>query len=561
MAQSDGAPKRCAIYTRKSSEEGLEQNFNSLHAQRQACEAFIRSQAGEGWRLIKTAYDDGGFSGGTMERPALKALLADIKEKRIDVVVVYKVDRLTRSLADFAKIVEIFDAHGVSFVAVTQQFKTTTSMGRLTLNVLLSFAQFEREVTGERIRDKIAASKQKGMWMGGTPPLGYDLHDRRRLVVNKAEAETVRLIFKLYLKLKTLRRVREELDRRSIVSKQWVSRQNVRHGGFSFGRGALYHLLANPIYVGAIRHKNVAYPGQHEAIIEKEIWQRVQEMLSKKAAHPRGRTTRKSTGLLMGKLFDESGEPLYSCWAKKGQRRYRYFVSKRLVRGSSKPDDRGWRLPAERMERAVIAGIRRIVSDPGALASTLKACGFAAEELKQAIETFDAQVKSLEQVETTENTGILIDRVELRRDGMQITLNLRGLLPADRFPAGGADLRMTRLVPLQMKRRGVETRLVLPGEAVTVPRTDPALLRALTRGYQWFGELAAGTVSSTKQVASREGVSDSYVRHMVPLALLAPAIVESICAGRQSVCLSAERLKVLAGVPIEWDAQKRLLAD
>ena len=560
MARSDGAPKRCAIYTRKSSEEGLDQNFNSLHAQRQACEAFVKSQVGEGWRLIRTAYDDGGFSGATIDRPGLKGLLSHIKEKRIDVVVVYKVDRLTRSLADFAKIVEIFDAHGVSFVAVTQQFNTTTSMGRLTLNVLLSFAQFEREVTGERIRDKIAASKQKGMWMGGTPPLGYDLRDRR-LVVNKAGAETVRLIFKLYLELKTLRRVREELDRRSIVSKQWVSRQNVRHGGFSFGRGALYHLLANAIYVGAIRHRSVAYPGQHEAIIKRATWQRVQEMLSQKAAHPRGRTTRKSTGLLMGRLFDESGEPLYSCWAKKGQRRYRYLVSKRLVRGSSKPDDRGWRLPAERTERAVVAGIRRIVSDRGALASTLKACGFAAAELKQAIEAFDAQVKSLEQVETTENTDTLIERVELRRDGMQITLNLRGLLPADRFPAGGADLRMTRLVPLQMRRRGVETRLVLPGEALATPRTDPALLRALARGHQWFGELAAETATSTSEIATREGLSDSYVRHMVPLALLAPAIVESICAGRQGVCLSAERLKVLAGVPIEWDAQRRLLED
>ena len=337
MARSDGPPKRCAIYTRKSSEEGLDQNFNSLHAQRQACEALVKSQVGEGWRLIRTAYDDGGFSGATIDRPGLKGLLSHIKEKRIDVVVVYKVDRLTRSLADFAKIVEIFDAHGVSFVAVTQQFNTTTSMGRLTLNVLLSFAQFEREVTGERIR-KIAASKQ----------------------------------------------------------------------------------------------------------------------------------------------------------------------------------------------------IRRIVSDRGSLASTLKACGFAAAELRQAIEAFDAQVKSWEQVETTENTGTLIERVELRRDGMQITLNLRGLLPADRFPAGGADLRMTRLVPLQMKRRGVETRLVLPSD-VQPCRSDPALLRALTRGYQWFGELAAGTVSSTKQIASREGVSDSYVRHMVPLALLAPAIVESICAGRQGV--------------------------
>jgi DNA invertase Pin-like site-specific DNA recombinase len=558
MARSDSTPKRCAIYTRKSSEEGLDQNFNSLHAQRQACEAFVKSQAGEGWRLIKAAYDDGGFSGATMERPALKALLAHVKEKRIDVLVVYKVDRLTRSLADFAKIVEVFDTHGVSFVAVTQQFNTTTSMGRLTLNVLLSFAQFEREVTGERIRDKIAASKQKGMWMGGKPPLGYDLRDRC-LVVNKAEAETVRLIFRLYLDLKTLRRVREELDRRSVISKQWVSRGNVRHGGFPFGRGALYHLLANPVYVGEIRHKNVTYPGQHEAIIERATWQRVQEMLSQKAAHPRGRTVRRSPGLLMGKLFDQSGEPLYSCWAKKGQRRYRYFVSKRLVRRTAKPDDRGWRLPAERTELAVAVGMRQILSDRGALASTLKACGFAAGELKQAIEAIDAKVN--QQIETTEATSTLIERVELKRDSMQITLNLRALLPAERFPAGGANLRMTRLVLLQLKRRGVETRLVLPGETVAAPRTDPALLRALARGYQWFGELATGRAASTKQIAIREGVSESYVRHLVPLALLAPSIVESICAGRQGVCLSAERLKTQAGVPIEWDAQQRLLAD
>ncbi len=560
MARSDSTPKRCAIYTRKSSEEGLKQNFNSLHAQRQACEAFVKSQAGEGWRLVKTGYDDGGFSGATMERPALKALLAHVKEKRIDVVVVYKVDRLTRSLADFAKIVEIFDAEGVSFVAVTQQFNTTTSMGRLTLNVLLSFAQFEREVTGERIRDKIAASKQKGMWMGGTPPLGYDLRDRR-LVVNKAEAETVRLIFRLYIEHKTLRKVRQELDRRSVTSKQWMSRGNVRHGGFPFGRGALYHLLANPVYMGEVRHKSMTYPGQHEAIVERATWQRVQEMLSQKAAHPRGRTVRRSPGLLMGKLFDQSGEPLYSCWAKKGQRRYRYFVSKRLVRGTTKPDDRGWRLPAERTELAVMAGTRQMLSDRRALASTLRAFGFAAAELKQAVEAIDSKVKSHQRVEMAEDTGTLVERVELKRDGMQITFNLRLLLPPERFPGGGANLRMTRLVPLQIRRRGVETRLVLPGEAVGAPRTDPALLRALARGYQWFGELAAGTTVSTKQIAAREGVSDSYVRHLVPLALLAPAIVESICAGRQGVCLSAERLKTQAGVPIEWDAQQRLLAD
>ncbi len=281
-------------------------------------------------------------------------------------------------------------------------------------------------------------------------------------------------------------------------------------------------------------------------------------MLSKKAAHPRGGTIRKSDGLLTGRLFDESGEPLYSCWAKKGQRRYRYFVSKRLVRRTAKPDNRGWRLPAEPIEQAVIVGIRQILSGRGALASTLKAGGFAAAELKPAVEAVDAQVKS--HFENKKDADTLIERVELKRDGMQITLNLRALLSVDRFPTGATNLRMTRLVPMQMRRRGVETRLVLPGEMV-VPRIDPALLRTLARGYKWFGELAAGTASSTTQIAAREGVSDSYVRHMVPLALLAPSIVESICTGRQGVCLSAERLKIQTGVPIEWDAQKLLLAD
>jgi site-specific DNA recombinase len=560
MAQSDGAPKRCAIYTRKSSEEGLEQNFNSLDAQRQACEAYVKSQAGEGWRLVKTAYDDGGFSGATMDRPALKALLDHVKEKRIDVIVVYKVDRLTRSLADFAKIVEIFDAEGVSFVAVTQQFNTTTSMGRLTLNVLLSFAQFEREVTGERIRDKIAASKQKGMWMGGTVPLGYDLSDHR-LVVNATEAETVRLIFQLYVELKTLRRVSDELDRRSIVSKQWVSKRAVQHGGFRFRRGALYHLLANPIYMGEIRHKKVTYPGQHEPIIERAIWERVQEMLNKKAAHPRGGAINRTTGLLMGRLFDENGEPLYSCWAKKGERRYRYFVSKGLVRGSKTPEDRGWRLPAQRTEEAVTTAALQMLSDRGALASTLKTLGLSAAESKQAVEAIDSKVRYFRQIETMEEYETIIERVDLRRDGLQITLNLGSMLRPDQFPHGGATMRMNRLVPMQLRRRGVETRMVIPGEAVTATRTDPALLRALVRGYQWFGELASGRAASTKQIADREGLSDSYVRHVVPLGLLAPAIVESICAGQQSVSLSAERLKDHASLPIEWDAQQQLLSD
>ena len=260
MERAKSPVQRCAVYTRKSSEEGLEQDFNSLQAQREACEAFIKSQAGEGWRLVKTQYDDGGISGGTMERPALQHLLSDIDEGRIDVVVVYKVDRLTRSLADFAKMVEVFDAHHVSFVSITQQFNTTTSMGRLTLNVLLSFAQFEREVTGERIRDKIAASKKRGMWMGGFCSLGYDIRDRR-LVVNQEESKLVRNIYKRYLELGSVRLLKHDLDRRGVVSKVRVSKNGTRSGGRPFSRGALYELLANPIYIGEIRHKKVRHPG------------------------------------------------------------------------------------------------------------------------------------------------------------------------------------------------------------------------------------------------------------------------------------------------------------
>jgi site-specific DNA recombinase len=560
VAQGDNAPKRCAIYTRKSSEEGLQQNFNSLHAQRQACEAFIKSQTGEGWRLVKAAYDDGGFSGATMDRPGLKALLAQVKERRIDVVVVYKVDRLTRSLADFAKMVEIFDTHGVSFVAVTQQFNTTTSMGRLTLNVLLSFAQFEREVTGERIRDKIAASKQKGMWMGGTVPLGYDVRDHR-LLVNAKEAETVRLIFQLYIELRSVRQVRDELDRRSIVSKQRVSKTGARSGGVRFGRGALYQMLANPIYVGEIRHKRVSHPGQHEPIVDRALWQRVQEMLKQRAARQGGGTSRRTPSPLMGKLFDENGEPLYACAAKKGDRCYRYFVSRKLVRGADKTREGGRRISAEEIEHAVMAAARQMLSDRGALASTLKACGLAAAELKQALEVVDRKVKSVDEIGPMDAAGSIVERVELKREVMQVTLNLRVLLPTELVSDGKVSLRMTRVVQMQMKRRGVETRLVIPGEAVAVSRSDPALLRALSRGYQWFGELASGRVASTKQIAAREGLSHSYVRHVVPLGLLAPKLMEAICAGRQSVTISAERLKDHTRLPIEWDAQQRLLSD
>src|SRR6516162_7142346 len=326
MPRADPSRKRCAIYTRKSSEEGLEQEFNSLEAQREACEAFIRSQRNEGWVLARTHYDDGGFSGGTLERPALQCLLADIRAGRIDIVVVYKVDRLTRSLADFARLVEVFDAQGVSFVSVTQQFNTTSSMGRLTLNVLLSFAQFERAVTGERIRDKIAASKQKGMWMGGNVPLGYDARERT-LIINPAEAETVRRIFVLYLELGCVRRVKEAADQLGLRTKRSTTANGGERGGKLLSRGHIYRLLSNPIYAGQISHKGRLYPGQHPALIDAETWSAMQDQLAARARRHGSKVAAAEPSLLAGMLTDGHGMRFTPSHAVKSGRRYRYYVS------------------------------------------------------------------------------------------------------------------------------------------------------------------------------------------------------------------------------------------
>lgn len=320
---------RCAIYTRKSTEDGLDQEFNSLDAQREACEAYIESQKSEGWKLVKTRYDDGGLSGGTMNRPALETLLEHVRAGKIDIIVVYKVDRLTRSLADFAKIVEILDDQGASFVSVTQAFNTTTSMGRLTLNVLLSFAQFEREVTAERIRDKIAASRKKGLWMGGPVPLGYDVRNKKMLI-NAKEAETVQLLFKLYLDLDTVRDVKAEADRRGYKTKEQTYSTGRTVGGCPFTRGRLYHLLKNPLYIGRVKHKDTTYPGQHEGIIDQELWDNVQAKLEGRAWRNKDQPRSSNKPLLLGLLHDEDGDRLSTNHAVKNGRRYCYYISKHL---------------------------------------------------------------------------------------------------------------------------------------------------------------------------------------------------------------------------------------
>jgi len=558
MERAKGSIRRCAVYTRKSSDEGLEQDFNSLHAQREACEAFIKSQAGEGWRLIRTAYDDGGFSGGNMARPALKQLLSDIGEQKVDIVVVYKVDRLTRSLADFAKMVEQFEAREVSFVAVTQQFNTTTSMGRLTLNVLLSFAQFEREVTGERIRDKIAASKRKGMWMGGVTPLGYEVRERK-LVINEREAERVKYIYQKYLELKSVRLLKQDLDKRGIHSRVQVWKSGP-HGGGSFSRGALYEMLANPIYIGEIRHKQERYPGQHQAIIKRELWERVQRLLTEGAVR-KGSPSYRSANMLVGKLFDEHGEPLYACGTSKAGRRYRYYVSRKLVRGAANGVSDGWRLAAPELERALTTALAQLLQDRTLLGEALHHAGASTDEIAATLKGMGALSESVEMLDAANPTvATVVKRVDLARDGFRLSLDLEPLIaPGVRLTDLGA-LKITRPVPLRLKRRGVETRLVLKGETNEVRERDPALLKVLARGYRWFKELTSGAVVNTLEIAKREKIDDGYVRRLVPLALLAPDVVEAICTGRQPLTLSSEELTRRLELSLDWQEQRQLIA-
>ena len=516
MERGKSQPRRCAIYTRKSSEEGLEQDFNSLHAQREACEAFIKSQHGEGWRLVRTAYDDGGFSGGTMERPALQRLLADIRERVIDVVVVYKVDRLTRSLADFAKMVELFDAHAVSFVAVTQQFNTTSSMGRLTLNVLLSFAQFEREVTGERIRDKIAASKRRGMWMGGTVALGYDVSDHR-LVMNPAEAETVKGIFQRYLELRSVRLLKDDLDRRGIISKIRLSRNGNRSGGKAFSRGALYELLSNPVYIGEIRHRKERHPGQHEPIVERELWERAQRQLRDQAARCKTRATKAGPSPLAGKLFDENGECLYVAGAAKGERRYRYYVSRHLVTGSADKVRNGCRLSGPEIERTVAVAARQLLNDHAAISASACNLGVGAGDIPAVLEAAGEWSRLLQsEADGAAALSGLVDKVNLKPGGIELSIDLP--LPVDGTHGAAAMLPITQFFAMRMKRRGVEMRLMIEGADAPPRKPDTALLKAIARAHRWFEELISARATSLTAIASREGVTDRYVARLIRLA-------------------------------------------
>ena len=425
--------QRCAVYTRKSSEEGLDMAFNSLDAQREACEAYIASQKPEGWVLHDGNYDDGGVSGGTLDRPALKTLITDIESGRIDVVVVYKIDRLSRSLMDFAKLVDVFDAHNVTFVSVTQSFNTTTSMGRLTLNILLSFAQFEREVTGERIRDKIAASRKKGMWMGGNPPLGYDVHDRK-LVINDKEADTVRAIFERFLSVGSA----------SVLARTLASEGVTTKRGKLIDKGYLYKLLNNQVYIGKAVHKGTAHPGKHEAIISLDLWDKLHSII-KESPRARANHTRAQTpALLKGLIFGADGRAMTPAHTKKKDRLYRYYVAARLLKGE-KPAGVVRRVPAAEIEAVVVDQIRGLLRTPEVIVGTWRAAkaqddGLTEADVREALQALDPLWDELFPAEQARVLQLLIERVEVRPDGLDIRFRIDGLqtLVADLHAANAA---------------------------------------------------------------------------------------------------------------------------
>ena len=449
---------RCAVYTRKSTEEGLEKEFNSLDAQREACEAYIKSQGGEGWTPIRDQYDDGGFSGGSMERPALARLLADVQAKKIDEVVVYKVDRLTRALSDFAKIVDIFDSQGVSFVSITQSFNTTTSMGRLTLNVLLSFAQFEREVIAERVRDKIAASKAKGMWMGGIPPIGYDIKDRH-LTINAEEAERVRHIFRRYLELPSVYDLSLDLRASGMAGKRWIARNGRPDCGEEWSSGSLLKLLKRKLYLGVVVHKGKEYPGRHNAIIDQELFDRVQTKIAERAHSYGARRRPNSSGKLVGIIFDDAGNRMSPIRQKKGPKHIRYYASTATIK---RQHDKAGSLPRVRADRLEMLVFEKLA---------------------------EAQ---------TNTPGAALGKIIVDRDGFTVEIV--------HVDAAGEFRTQSHRVSCKLKLfGGVKRRLGADGKPSPPPeeRNTDLLLR-VARACRWAEELESGKRASAIEIAAAE---------------------------------------------------------
>jgi site-specific DNA recombinase len=516
-------PVRCAIYTRVSTDQGLEQDFNSLDAQYDASQAYIRSQAHAGWTLLRAKYDDGGFSGGNTDRPALQRLLNDVRAGKVDVIVVYKVDRLTRSLADFAKLVELFDQHNVSFVSVTQQFNTTTSMGRLTLNVLLSFAQFEREVTSERIRDKIAASKRKGLWVGGMAPLGYDTKDRR-ITVNEAEAERVRTIFRSYLKLGSLNLLMADLRKRGIVTKVRKLKSGEKVGGIPFTRGPLAHLLRNRFYIGEVAFKGEILNGEQTAIVDRALFDGVQSKLD--AQVNARRTARTNTeALLAGRIFDDRGNRMTPSHARKHGIKYRYYLSSALLQGQSERAGSIGRVPAAEVEVLVIKSVRE-------------------------------RLKLVASIDDRDFIDTYVARVEIRPGKLVINLVQTG--GRKRGTPRNPKLHIPWHKPPSKRRREI-----LMSDAVESQNAPPiraetraTLVAAIARGRCWLKELVEDASITVEGIAGRERCSIRKVNMTISLAFLAPNLVKAAIEGRLPRGMGVARL---VDAPAEWSRQRQML--
>jgi site-specific DNA recombinase len=565
LGTKQNARVRCAIYTRKSSEEGLEQEFNSLLAQREACEAFVTSQRHEGWVCLRAGYDDGGFSGATMNRPALQRLLADIAAGRVDIVVVYKIDRLTRSLTDFAKIVEILDARGASFVSVTQQFNTTTSMGRLTLNVLLSFAQFEREVIGERIRDKIAASKKKGMWMGGVPPLGYRVQDRKLVIVD-SEAEIVRSMFRHYAELGSVRLLKAELVAQGRKSKSWTSASGRVIGGKPFSRGALYLMLRNRTYRGEIIHKGQSNPSEHPPIIDQPLWDAVQAQLAGNSGGRNAGTRTHQPSLLAGMLFDHDGNRMTPSYAVKKGTRYRYYVSRPLITQDQRESAAALRIPAGEIEHLVTSRARQWLLDPGGIYQSTRLPDPSAQPrlIARAVEIG----KSWTELPGTRQRAFLttlIERIDVGADQIDIHFRptrLAALLDGAATPLPGAtdDEIQILSIPVRLRRSGRAIRMLIEGtDPFPTVKPDARLVKLLIRGRRFNATLLDSDGMPFAALAKREGVSPSYFTRLVRLSYLAPDITEAILDGRQPADLITDKLLAHSRLPLGWHEQRTVL--
>jgi site-specific DNA recombinase len=506
---------RCAIYTRKSTEHGLDQEFNSLDAQRDACEAYIKSQASQGWKVLPQHYDDPAYSGGNLDRPALQKLLHDIEARKIDVVVVYKIDRLTRSLADFAKLVEAFDNRSISFVAVTQQFNTTTSMGRLTLNVLLSFAQFERELSSERVRDKIAASRRKGKWTGGTVPLGYDARDKK-LVINKTEAETVRTIFQRYLELKSFSKLVADLDRRGIITKRRTTKVTKYNGGIPFTYGPLAYFLKNRAYLGEVHHGGKWFEGEHKAIVDRVTFERVQQLLASKS---NGRKAKRSESgaLLVGKLYDDKGNRMSPSFSSKNGVRYRFYVSSALLRGRKEAAGSVRRVAAAEIEGAILRALKTHQQSKG----------------------FQAAPISIEQVE----------RVAIAHDHLLIRI------------ATGAenDDRAQQEIRIAWTGNAKDTTIVVDGKNSSEGERNEGLIQLIVRSHVLVQSLRDGTHESIEALAEANHIHPKVVRQALRLAFLSPDITSAILEGKQPAELSLARISKL--LPLSWREHRRLMVD